>query len=172
MLNAINASTGWLHTGDPALLLHTDRLFDSLREKMADGWFDKLLRELFAPAPVQVVQVPTLPGKDEENAPVRTDGKLVLEHPLTAADLGDGAKTAPGTRELLAGAQLLHHPSAGSLYLNFYYDLGNVKPEDMQYLDLLTDVLDELDRQWSWAASGCMTPFSPARRQKRPLPGC
>ena len=145
VLDAINASTGWLHTGDPALLLHTDRLFASLREKMADGWFDELLRELFAPVPVQVVQVPTLPGKDEENVPVRTDGKLVLEHPLTAADLGDGVKTAPGTRELLAGAQLLHHPSAGSLYLNFYYDLGNVKPEDMQYLDLLTDVLDELD---------------------------
>ena len=145
VLDAINASTGWLHTGDPTLLLHTDRLFASLREKMADGWFDELLRELFAPAPVQVVQVPTLPGKDEENGPVRTDGKLVLEHPLTAADLGDGAKTVPGTRELQAGAQLLHHPSAGSLYLNFYYDLGNVKPEDMQYLDLLTDVLDELD---------------------------
>ena len=144
VLDAINASTGWRHTGDPALLLHTDRLFASLREKMADGWFDELLRELFAPAPVQVVQVPTLPKK-EEGEPIRTDGKLVLEHPLTVADLGDGARTAPGERELLAGAQLLHHPSAGSLYLNFYYDLGNVKPEDMPYLDLLTDVLDELD---------------------------
>ena len=144
VLDAINASTGWLHTGDPALLLHTDRLFASLREKMADGWFDELLRELFAPAPVQVVQVPTLPKK-EEGESIRTDGKLVLEHPLTVADLGDGARTAPGERELLAGAQLVHHPSAGSLYLNFYYDLGNVKPEDMPYLDLLTDVLDELD---------------------------
>ncbi len=145
VLDAINASTGWLHTGDPALLLHTDRLFVSLREKMADGWFDELLRSLFAPAPVQVVQVPTPPQKEEEGEPIRTDGKLVLEHPLTAADLGDAAKTAPGERELLAGAQLVHHPSAGSLYLNFYYDLGNVKPEDMPYLDLLTDVLDELD---------------------------
>jgi Zn-dependent M16 (insulinase) family peptidase len=144
VLDAINASTGWLHTGDPALLLHTDRLFASLREKMADGWFNELLRELFAPAPVQVVQVPTLPKK-EEGEPIRTDGKLALEHPLTVADLGDGARTAPGERELLAGAQLVHHPSAGSLYLNFYYDLGNVKPEDMPYLDLLTDVLDELD---------------------------
>ena len=144
VLDAINASTGWLHTGDPTLLLHTDRLFASLREKLADGWFDELLRELFAPAPVQVVQVPTLPKK-EEGEPIRTDGKLVLEHPLTVADLGDGARTAPGERELLAGAQLVHHPSAGSLYLNFYYDLGNVKPEDMPYLDLLTDVLDELD---------------------------
>ena len=145
VLDAINASTGWLHTGDPALLLHTDKLFASLREKMAGGWFDELLRQLFASAPVQVVQVPTLPQKDEAGEPIRTDGKLVLEHPLTAADLGDGAKTAAGERELLAGAQLLHHPSAGSLYLNFYYDLGHVKPEDMQYLDLLTDVLDELD---------------------------
>ena len=145
VLDAINASTGWLHTGDPALLLHTDKLFASLREKMAGGWFDELLRQLFAPAPVQVVQVPTLPQKDEAGEPIRTDGKLVLEHPLTAADLGDGAKTAAGERELLAGAQLLHHPSAGSLYLNFYYDLGHVKPENMQYLDLLTDVLDELD---------------------------
>ena len=145
VLDAINASTGWLHTGDPALLLHTDKLFASLREKMAGGWFDELLRQLFAPAPVQVVQVPTLPQKDEAGEPIRTDGKLVLEHPLTAADLGDGAKTTAGERELLAGAQLLHHPSAGSLYLNFYYDLGHVKPENMQYLDLLTDVLDELD---------------------------
>ena len=145
VLDAINAATGWLHTGDPTLLLHTNRLFASLREKMADGWFDELLRELFAPAPVQVVQVPTLPKKDEAAEPVRTDGKLVLEHPLTAADLGEGSKSAPGGQELLAGAQLLHHPSAGSLYLNFYYDLGGVKPEDMPYLDLLTDVLDELD---------------------------
>ena len=145
VLDAINAATGWLHTGDPTLLLHTNRLFASLREKMADGWFDELLRELFAPAPVQVVQVPTLPKKDEAGEPVRTDGKLVLEHPLTAADLGEGSKSAPGGQELLAGAQLLHHPSAGSLYLNFYYDLGSVKPEDMPYLDLLTDVLDELD---------------------------
>ena len=145
VLDAINAATGWLHTGDPTLLLHTNRLFASLREKLADGWFDELLRELFAPAPVQVVQVPTLPKKDEAAEPVRTDGKLVLEHPLTAADLGEGSKSAPGGQELLAGAQLLHHPSAGSLYLNFYYDLGSVKPEDMPYLDLLTDVLDELD---------------------------
>ena len=185
VLDAINASTGWLHTGDPALLLHTDRLFASLREKMADGWFNELLRELFAPAPVQVVQVPTLPKK-EEGEPIRTDGKLVLEHPLTVADLGDGARTAPGERELLAGAQLLHHPSAGSLYLNFYYDLGNVKPEDMPYLDLLTDVLDELDstehtaqqlntlrstwlgdsrRHLDWAAGGCTLPC-----QAEPVP--
>lgn len=33
VLDAINASTGWLHTGDPTLLLHTDKLFASLRER-------------------------------------------------------------------------------------------------------------------------------------------
>ena len=144
VLDAIHASTGWLHTGDPTLLLHTDRLFAALREKMEEGWFDELLESVFATAPVQVLQVPTLPPK-QEKAPVRTDDKLVLEHPLTVADLGEGAASAPGSREEAAGAQLLHHPSAGSLYLNFYYDLGTLEPEEVQYLDLLTDVLGELD---------------------------
>ncbi len=146
VLDAIYASTGWLHTGDPALLLHTDKLFASLREKLSIDWFDRLLAELFGAEPVEVVQVPTLPKKEEEEAaPARTDGKLVVAHPLTVADLGSGAKSAAGEEEMLAGATLLTHPSAGSTYLNFYYDLGECTPEEVQYLDLLTDILDELD---------------------------
>ena len=147
VLDAINASTGWLHTGDPALLLHTDALFASLREKLEQGWFNELLRELFAPAPVEIIQVPTLPKKEEEGRAARTDGKLVLDHPLTAADLGEGKKQTPGSRELLAGAELLHHPSAGNTYLYLYYDLGGMAPEDMSCLHLLTDVIDELDTE-------------------------
>ena len=145
VLDAINAATGWLHTGDPALLLHTNALFASLREKLHKGWFDALLRDLFAAAPVEVIQVPTLPQKEKKAGTIRTDGKLVLDHPLTVADLGEGEKSAAGTVETVAGAALLRHPSKGSLYLNFYYDVGDLTPEEMQYLDLLTDVLDELD---------------------------
>lgn len=147
VLDAINASAGWLHTGDPALLLHTNALFASLREKLERGWFNELLRELFAPAPVEIIQVPTLPRKEEEGRAARTDGKLVLDHPLTAADLGEGKKQTPGSRELLAGAELLHHPSAGNTYLYLYYDLGGMAPEDMSCLHLLTDVMDELDTE-------------------------
>ena len=147
VLDAINASTGWLHTGDPALLLHTNALFASLREKLEQGWFNELLRELFAPAPVEIIQVPTLPKKEEEGRAARTDDKLVLDHPLTAADLGEGKKQTPGSRELLAGAELLHHPSAGNTYLYLYYDLGGMVPEDMSCLHLLTDVIDELDTE-------------------------
>ena len=147
VLDAINASTGWLHTGDPALLLHTNALFASLREELEQGWFNELLRELFAPAPVEIIQVPTLPRKEEEGRAARTDGKLVLDHPLTAADLGEGKKQTPGSRELLAGAELLHHPSAGNTYLYLYYDLGGMVPEDMSCLQLLTDVMDELDTE-------------------------
>ena len=142
VLDAINAATGWLHTGDAALLLHTDKLFTALRSKLEEGWFDTLLRELFTPAPVQVLQIPTAPKTEEAATPARTDGKLVLEHPLTAADLGAGDAAPQGSAEQLAGATLLRHPSAGSLYLNFYYDLGTVTPEELQYLNLLTDVLD------------------------------
>ena len=147
VLDAINASAGWLHTGDPALLLHTNALFASLREKLEQGWFNELLRELFAPAPVEIIQVPTLPRKEEEGRAARTDGKLVLDHPLTAADLGEGKKQTPGSKELLAGAELLHHPSAGNTYLYLYYDLGGMVPEDMSCLHLLTDVMDELDTE-------------------------
>ena len=147
VLDAINASAGWLHTGDPALLLHTNALFASLREKLEQGWFNELLRELFAPAPVEIIQVPTLPRKEEEGRAARTDGKLVLDHPLTAADLGEGKKQTPGSKELLAGAELLHHPSAGNTYLYLYYDLGGMAPEDMSCLHLLTDVMDELDTE-------------------------
>ena len=147
VLDAINASTGWLHTGDPALLLHTNALFASLREKLEQGWFNELLRELFAPAPVEIIQVPTMPKKEEEGRAARTDGKLVLDHPLTAADLGEGKKQTPGSKELLAGAELLHHPSAGNTYLYLYYDLGGMAPEDMSCLHLLTDVMDELDTE-------------------------
>ena len=71
VLDAINASTGWLHTGDPALLLHTNALFASLREKLEQGWFNELLRELFAPAPVEIIQVPTLPRKEEAHRSTR-----------------------------------------------------------------------------------------------------
>ena len=147
VLDAINASTGWLHIGDPALLLHTNALFASLREKLEQGWFNELLRELFAPAPVEIIQVPTLPKKEEEGRAARTDGKLVLDHPLTAADLGEGKKQTLGSKELLAGAELLHHPSAGNTYLYLYYDLGGMAPEDMSCLHLLTDVMDELDTE-------------------------
>ena len=146
VLDAIHAATGWLHAGDPTLLLHTDQLFAALREKMASGWFNDLLRELFAAAPVQVIQVPTLPKAEEPDAaPARTDGKLALDHPLTVADLGEGSPSAEGAVGSVAGAELLHHPSKGSLYLNIYYDLGGLTTEEVQYLDLLTDVLDELD---------------------------
>ena len=145
VLDAINAAAGWLHTGDPALLLHTNELFGTLRKKMSEGWFNDLLRELFAPAPVEIIQVPSLPRKEEEGRAARTDGKLELDHPLTAADLGEGRKLTPGSAEQLAGAELLHHPSAGSTYLNFYYDLGGIDPEEMPYVNLLTDVIDELD---------------------------
>ena len=46
--------------------------------------------------------MPTLPKKEEEGRAARTDGKLVLDHPLTAADLGEGKKQTPGSKELLA----------------------------------------------------------------------
>ncbi len=170
VLDAINAVTGWLHTGDATLLLHTDRLFAALRARLADGWFDELLRQVFAPAPVQVVQVQTAPVQDTDAAPVRTDAKLTLAHPLRIADLGEGKADAPAQVQSTAGATLVCRPTQGSLYLNLYYDLGGVTPEELPYVDLLAAVLDELDtpahtaqqlntqrNTWLGASSVCVT---------------
>lgn len=141
---AIAGVTGWLHTGDPMADLRAVDLFDGLREKMEAGWFDQLLSELFRPAPVQVTLVPQRPAEPEAAA-LRVEGKLQLDHPLTVSDLLPPPPADPGSAERLAGLELLRHPSAGSLYLNFYYDLGGVGPEDMPCLRLLTDLLPELD---------------------------
>ena len=141
---AIAAVTGWLHADDPMADLRSVAFFDSLREKLAEGWFNQLLAELFAPAPVQVTLVPQHPAA-EETAALRVEDKMQLDHPLTVADLtAPPAAPAPQV-EQLAGLELVCRPSAGSLYLNFYYDLGGLCPEDMPYLQLLTDLLPELD---------------------------
>ena len=95
---------------------------------------------------MEIIQVPTLPRKEEEGRAARTDGKLVLDHPLTAADLGEGKKQTPGSKELLAVQNCC--TTLGRQYLPVpYYDLGGMAPEDMSCLHLLTDVMDELDTE-------------------------
>ena len=99
VLDAINASAGWLHTGDPALFApHRQLCSLPCGRSWNRAGSMSCLRELFAPAPVEIIQVPTLPRKEEEGRAARTDDKLVLDHPLTAADLGEGKKQTPGSR--------------------------------------------------------------------------
>lgn len=45
---AIKALDGWLYGGDPLMHIDNARVFDSLREKLATGYFEKLLLEMFA----------------------------------------------------------------------------------------------------------------------------
>ena len=49
-----------------------------------------------------------------------------------------------------AGLTLVTRPTAGSLYLNFYYDMGALDPEEVSDAALLLSLLGELD-------SGCHT---------------
>lgn len=109
VLDAINAATGWLHTGDAALLLHTDKLFAALRSKLEEGWFDTLLRELFAPARCRWCKSPPRP-KPRTPPPRRAPTASWCWSTLTAADLGAGDATPQGSAEQLAGATLLRHP--------------------------------------------------------------
>ena len=44
---AINAMESWLYGGDPAQNLSFEETFASLRRRIDEGWFEKLLREVF-----------------------------------------------------------------------------------------------------------------------------
>ena len=48
VLAAIEAATGWLHTGDPMADLRVEPVFEFLRGKLGTSWYDELLAELFA----------------------------------------------------------------------------------------------------------------------------
>ena len=144
VLAAIEAATGWLHTGDPMADLRPEPVFDFLRGKLGTNWYNELLRELFAPAPVEVTLLPQKP-RPADTPSARQEGKLQLDHPLTVADLGQPPRFPAAEEESLAGLTLVGRPSAGSLYLNFYYDLGALTAEEMDYAAILPAVLDELD---------------------------
>ena len=144
VLAAIEAATGWLHCNDPMADLRPEPVFDFLRGKLGTKWYDELLAELFAPEPVEVTLLPEKPRP--AGAPsARQEGKLRLDHPLTVADLGQPPQFPAAEAEQVAGLELVGRPSAGSLYVNFYFDLGALSGEEMDYAALLPAVLDELD---------------------------
>ncbi len=144
VLAAIVGVSGWLHTDDPMADMHPEQLFAAMREKLDTDWFDELMKELFAPEPVEVTLVPCKPIDRNAAAQARTDSKLVLEHPLTVADLGKPNSFPAGTKSDVAGIELLRCPTGGNCYLNMYYDVGNLSPEEMPWLDVMASMLPEL----------------------------
>ena len=144
VLAAIEAATGWLHTGDPMADLRPEEVFAFLRGKLGTDWYTRLLAELFAPDPVEVTLIPQKPAPQDVPS-ARQEGKLRLDHPLTVADLSEPPHFAPAETRELAGLTLVTRPTAGSLYLNFYYDLGAMTPAEMNDAALLPFLLEELD---------------------------
>ena len=145
-------------------------MFEFLRGKLGTGWYDDLLAELFGPAPVEVTLVPEKP-RPADAPSARQEGKLKLDHPLTVADLGQPPRFPEAETEELAGLTLVGRPSAGSLYLQFYYDLGALSPEEMDYAAILPAVLEELDTPCGtpgWGRAPSPPISGPAGRRARP----
>ena len=59
---AIQSMDGWLYGGDPAQGLRYDATFESLREKIDEGWFEEFLRSAFLDNP-HAATVTLLPSK-------------------------------------------------------------------------------------------------------------
>ncbi len=62
LIFAMSALESWLYGGDPAQNLRTEELFVSLRKKVDEGWFEKLLTEVFLENP-HTARVTLLPSK-------------------------------------------------------------------------------------------------------------
>ena len=144
VMAAIEAVTGWLHTGDPMADLRVEEIFAFLREKVGTDWYTGLLAQLLEADPVEVTLVPQKP-QPEDGPSARQEGKLQLDHPLTVADLAEPLHFPDAEEEQLAGLTLVTRPTAGSLYLNFYYDMGALDPEEVSDAALLLSLLGELD---------------------------
>ena len=111
VMAAIEAVTGWLHTGDPMADLRVEEIFAFLREKVGTDWYTGLLAQLLEADPVEVTLVPQKP-QPEDGPSARQEGKLQLDHPLTVADLGRTAPL-PGCGGRTAGRPDSGHPAHG-----------------------------------------------------------
>src|SRR5699024_5738291 len=109
VLAAIEAVTGWLHTGDPMPDLRPEPVFAFPRGKLGTRWYDALLAELFGPEPVEVILAPRKP-RPADAPSARQEGKLKLDHPLTVADLGQPPCFPEAEVKELAGLTLVGRP--------------------------------------------------------------
>ena len=160
VLDAIHACTGWLHAGDPALLLHTDRLFASLREKMADGWFDTLLRQLFwtgrqegAPCHAKLSLCLSLLERSLEQA-VALGGEWLYDTKLTGPEAEAAFARVLSQKKLNMEQQFIQQGNAYAATRAgaHYYVEGAVteRCSGVSYYRFLCDV----QQRGSWAALG------------------
>lgn len=149
---AIRAITGWIHGQQPLIALEYRELFQSLRGKLDGNYFETLLRELVLENQA-FVQGSLFP---ETESPAGCGGnsvhqvlqqKLKLLDPLTVADLKTPMSILPTERQSVGPVTLLHRsaPSAGISYINYYFDLGRIKPEKMPVIQLLSELTGGLD---------------------------
>ena len=91
VMAAIEAVTGWLHTGDPMADLRVEEIFAFLREKVGTDWYTGLLAQLLEADPVEVTLVPQKP--QPEDGPLGPAGRQAAAGP--PPDGGRPGRTAP-----------------------------------------------------------------------------
>jgi len=178
----LNVLESWLYGGDPAANLTVGTLFDDLRQKCGEGWFEALLERtlLKNPHTCRVVMRPShtigrerqaqeavrlqaaqSAWSETETAQIRTaqanievwqntpdTPEQLASIPMLRLDqIPAEPEELPMREERMSGLTVLRHevPSGGITYLNLYFALDDMTPEQLAKTSFLCRLLGSLD---------------------------
>ena len=186
LIHARGALRSWIYGTDPALYLCENGLYDRLREKLAEGFFEECLKEVFGDlegvAAVRVIPSKTRAKeiKDEEkkrleriragmteaeieeisvhtesleefvSLPDSPENLAKLPH-LTVEDISEEPLYYPSVLTSYKGVnvRLYEEQSEDLCYLNLYFDVSDLKAEELGYLSVLRSLYTNLPTEKS-----------------------
>lgn len=184
IIYSIGVMNSWLYDRDPAEYLHFDSAFKELREKLNQGYFERLLQKLiidnphgvlitFAPdsemgerneealraeldtiktsmSDEQLEEVMDIDARLKERQAAADSPEALATIPLlNISDIEPKAKEYPleVQKDDLAEYLWTDVPTNGIVYLTFYFEAGVVPQSDVQYANLLMDILGSIDTE-------------------------
>ena len=148
---AMSAMAGWLYSDDdPAAYLRFEDVFASLREKVEEGYFEALLRELFLDndhrACAEVVPTESDEAAEEAEAAGEREAAAALTED-EAAYIGEApAEAMWEVGECGPWCLIRHHlPCRGIAYAYRYFAMDGLAFDELPYATVLACVLGKLD---------------------------
>ena len=165
---AMSAMAGWLYSDDdPAAYLRFEDVFASLREKVEEGYFEALLRELFLDNDHRAC-AEVVPTESDEAASIREAVRALREAQeapdapealaklpqLSRADIGEAPAEAMWEVGECGPWRLIRHylPCRGIAYAYRYFAMDGLAFDELPYATVLACVLGKLDTSRHTAA--------------------
>lgn len=135
---------GWTQGSDPCKMIEFEDIFEKMRTRVREGYFEGLLREILLENDyeAEVVLKPS-----EQDKARRAEEEEAEEIPGLSVDDLQGKNQEPVTRvEEGAGITYLKQEisSKGVAYQSCYFDISDLSPEELPYAKLFAELLGSL----------------------------